>query len=119
MQKSFCKSGELNGSSFVKIPLRCFASLITENDDRYWFLWSFLAKLHPCEIYSCGVTNYRRYIKELNIESFDFTNGFKYSVVHKIEKLNSFSINIFKLKFYQDQNKWKRKLIPTETSKNR
>ena len=32
--------------------------------------------------------------------------------------MNSLSINIFELNFYQDQNKWKHKLIPTEFSRN-
>ena len=32
--------------------------------------------------------------------------------------MNNLSINIFELNFYQDQNKWKHKLIPIEVSKN-
>ena len=44
----FIKSGELNGSSFVKIPLRSSAILYIENNDNFCFLWSILAKLHPC-----------------------------------------------------------------------
>ena len=38
--------------------------------------------------------------------------------MYKIEKLNNLSINIFELNFYQEQNKWKQKLIPFEISKN-
>ena len=30
----------------------------------------------------------------------------------------SLSVNLFELNFYQDQNKWKQKLIPFEVSKN-
>ena len=52
------------------------------------------------------------------MESFVFTNGFRCSDVQKFEKLNFFSINIFELDFYQDQNKWRHKLIPNEVSKN-
>ena len=54
----------------------------------------------------------------MNIEGFDFTNGFNCSDVHKFEKLNNLSINIFELNFYQDGNNWKHNLIPIEISKN-
>ena len=54
----------------------------------------------------------------MNIEGFDFTNGFKCSDVHKLEKLKNLSINIFELNFYQDGNNWKHNLIPIEISKN-
>ena len=62
--------------------------------------------------------NYTHYSSELNIEVFDFSNGYKCSDMHKFEKLNNLSINSFDLNFYQDQNKWKHKLIPIEISKN-
>ena len=32
--------------------------------------------------------------------------------------MNNLSITIFELNFYQDQNRWKRTLIPIEISKN-
>ena len=38
---------ELNGSYYVKIPLRSSAILNNENDDEYCSIWSILAKLHP------------------------------------------------------------------------
>ena len=38
--------------------------------------------------------------------------------MHRFEKLNNLSINIFELNFYQEQNKWKCKLIPIEISEN-
>ena len=31
--------------------------------------------------------------------------------------MNNLSVNIFELNFYQDQNQWKQKLIPSEISK--
>ena len=90
-----------------------------ENNDEYCFLWSILASLHPCEnSHPSRVKIYRQYFNELNIEGFDFTNGFKCSDVHKFEKLNNLCINIFELNFYQDQIKWKHNLIPIELSKN-
>ena len=54
----------------------------------------------------------------MNINGFDFTNGFKCSDVHKFNELNNLSVNIFEINFYQDQNQWKHKLIPIEVSKN-
>ena len=53
----------------------------------------------------------------MNIEAFDFTNGFKCSDVHKFNDLNSLSVSIFELNFYQDKNKWKHNLIPIAISK--
>ena len=44
----FYKTGELNGSNLVKIPLRSNAILNIETNDKYCFLWSILAYLHPC-----------------------------------------------------------------------
>ena len=78
-------------------------------------MWSILAKLHPCEnSHSDRVSNYKPYFNELNIEGFDFSNGFKCSDMYRFEKLNNLSINIYELGF--DQNK--HKLIPIEISKN-
>ena len=39
--------------------------------------------------------------------------------MHKFEKLKNLSINIFELNFYQEQNKWKHKLIPIENESDR
>ena len=54
----------------------------------------------------------------MNNQGFDFVNGFQCSDVHKFNEINNLSIFIFELTFYQDQNKWKHKLIPIEVSKN-
>ena len=64
------------------------------------------------------VLNYRQNFNELNIKFFDFTNGFKCSVVHIFGKLKNLSIKIFEIIFYQYQNKRKHSLIPIEISKN-
>ena len=115
----FYKSTEMNGSNYIKMPLRSNAILNVENNDKYCFLWSILAWLHPCNNnHPNRVSNYRQYFDELNIQGFDFTNGFKCSDVHKFNELNNLSVNIFELVFYQDQNQWKHKLIPIEISKN-
>ena len=57
-------------------------------------------------------------ILELNIGGCDFSYGLKCNDAHKFNELNNLSINIFELNFYQDQKKWKHKLIPIEVSKN-
>ena len=44
----FSITGELNGLRYVNIPLTSSAILIIGNNDKYCFLWSILAFLHPC-----------------------------------------------------------------------
>ena len=57
----FCRTAELNGSNFVKNPLRLSAFLIIENNDKYCFLWSILASLHPCNNnHPNRVSNYKK-----------------------------------------------------------
>ena len=115
MTISFYNTGNMDGSSYIKLPLRSSAILNIKNDDKYCFLWSILAKLHPCEnSHPDRVSNYEPYFNELNIEGFDFTNGFRCSDMYRFEKINNLSINIYELNF--DQNK--HKLIPIEISKN-
>ena len=109
----------MHGSNDVELPLRSSAIIHIENDDKYCFLWSILANLHPCKNnHPNRVSNYRQYFDEINIQGFDFTNGFKSSDLYIFEKLNNLSINKFELSFYQDENKWKHKIISIETSKN-
>ena len=115
----FHKTTEMNGSIYIKIPLRSNAILNVENNDKYCFLWSILACLYPCNNnHPNRVSNYKQYFNELNIQGFDFNKGFNCSDVHKFNELNNLSVNIFELAFYQDRNKWKHKLIPIEISEN-
>ena len=74
----FYKTGELNGSNYVKIPLRSNAILNIENIDKYCFIWSILACLHPCNNnHSNRISNYKQNFDELNNQAFDFTIVFK------------------------------------------
>ena len=115
----FYETTEMNDSNYVKIPLRSNAILNIENNDKYCFLWSIFASLHPCNNnHPNSVSNQRQYFNDLNIQDFDITNGFKCSDVHKFNELNDLSVKIFELNFYQDQNQWKHNLIPIEISKN-
>ena len=109
----------MNGSNYVKIPLRSNAILNIEKNDKHCFLWSIIASLYPCNNnHPNRVSNYRQYFNELNIQNFDFTNGFKCSDVHKVNEVNNLSVIIFELNFYQDQKQWKCNIIPIEISKN-
>ena len=113
-----CKTRELNGSNYDKIPLRSNAILNIQNNDKYCFLWSILAFLHPCEnSHPSRVRSKIQHYDEIKFEGFDFTDGFKCSDVQRFERRNNLSINIFDLNFYQDQDKWKHNLIPIEISK--
>ena len=114
MTISFYNTGNMDGSSYVKIPLRSSAILNIKNNDKYCFLRSILAFLHPCENNSNIVSSYRDYFNELNIEGFDFTNEFRCSDVYRFEKLNNLSKNIYDLAFDQNKNK----VIPIEMSEN-
>ena len=115
----FYKTGELNGSNTVEIPLRTNAILNIESIDKYCFIWSILASLHPCNnFYPNRVSNYKQCFNELNINGFDFSKGFKCSDVQKCNELNNLSVNFFEIIFYQDQNKWRHKVVPIEISKN-
>ena len=114
----FYKIRELNGSNYIKLPLRSKAILNIEDNDKYCFLWSILASFHPCNNnHPNRVSNYKQYFNELNINGFDFSYGFKCSDVHRFNELNNLSINVFKISFYQDKIKWRYKLIPIEISR--
>ena len=59
MKISFYKTTELNGSSYVKIPLRSSAILNFQSNDKYCFIWSILASRHQCEnTHPSRVNNY-------------------------------------------------------------
>ena len=98
MKLPFCKTGELNSSSYVKVPLRSNAILKIENNDSSCFLSSISTYLHPCEnSHPSRVRNYKQYFIELNIDGFGVTNGFKCSDVHKSDEVNNLSVNISEL----------------------
>ena len=99
--------------------MRSNAILNIQNNDKYCFIWSILASLYPCQnTHPSRVNIYVQYFNELNFQSFDFTNGFKCSDVHRFNELNKLSVIIYELKFYQDGDQWKHNIIPVEISKN-
>ena len=88
MKISFYKTVELNGTSYVKIPMRSSAILNVQNNDKNCFIWTIFASLHPCENdHPNRVSNYLQYFSELNFQSLDFTNGFKCNDIHKFNEL--------------------------------
>ena len=91
MAISFYKTGELNGSIYVKIPLRSNAILNIENNVDYCFIWSILASLHPGNNNHPNiVSNFKKYFDELNIQGLNFSKGYKCSDVHKFNEINNF-----------------------------
>ena len=96
MTIKFYNTTELNSSNDGKIPIRSPAILNIENDDKYCFLWSILAHLHPCEkINHNRVTNYKQNFNELNNDGFDFSKKLICTDTHIIEKLSNLSENSF------------------------
>ena len=94
----------------AQISLKSFRSnaiLNIEKNVKFCFIWSMLASLHPCNNnHPNRVSSFEKYFKKSNIQGFDFTNGFKCNdVQNALNALNKLSINIFEIKFYQDQNK--------------
>ena len=73
----------------LKYHLEVQTILNIENDDKYCFLWSILAYLHPCNNnHPNRVSNYRQYFNQLNIEGIDFSNGFRCNDVHRFNEKN-------------------------------
>ena len=83
MKIRFYKTGELNESKYVEFIFRSNAIFYVENIDKFCFLWSILAYLHPCEIsHPLGVKKYSQNFNELNNEGFHFSNGLRCSDAH-------------------------------------
>ena len=45
----FHKTNDINGRTYIKIPIRSNAILNIQNIDTYCFLWSILANMHPVD----------------------------------------------------------------------
>ena len=85
----------------MKNRLRYSAVLYFQNDGRKCLLCSILASLHPSiNIHYKRVSFYKPYFDELNINGFNFINGFKCGHVHKFEGIKNLSINFFELVFH-------------------
>ena len=91
----FHKTGEMNGSSYVKNPLRSSVMLSIQNFDKNCLVCSVLVYLHPIadsrNDHPKRVSNYRHFMFDLNIQGFDSSNKFNCFDVRKFEKLNNLS----------------------------
>ena len=78
----FYKTVELNGTFYVKLPLKRYAIKNIENVDKYCFLWSILARLQHCKnshqkecdtyiLRSLNHEMYLRKIKKSTLSLFD------------------------------------------------
>ena len=111
MTKYVFKITELTGWKYVKLPLKNSALLNNENVDKYCSSLSILTNLHPCQNSQPNrVSSFRQDFDELNIGGLYFTNRFECSHVHKFWTLNTMSINVFEIRFRQEQKKWKQKI---------
>ena len=96
----------MNGSSYVKIPLRSSGILNVENDEKFCFMWSKLASFDPCsDSHRNRISNYVEHFFEKSLPGFNFSNGFKCGDSYNFEKLKTLSIIMFEPSFYQDQTK--------------
>ena len=77
----FYKTTEMNGPSYVYLPMRSCTILNIANHDKFSFIWSIVATLHPITDSKIGhsttVSNFRQFFDEINIKIFGFSNGFK------------------------------------------
>ena len=85
----FCKTGELECSSYVKNHLRPNPILNIKNIDKFCSLGSILAYLFACENSYPSKKICRQQIDELIFECFDFSKGFKCSDVPRFAKLKT------------------------------
>ena len=112
----FHKTNPINGQTYIEFPIRSNAILNIQNTDRYCFLWSILASIHPVNENPHRVSKYIPYKDELSINDIDFTNGMKITDIPKFENLNNeLSINVFEYST-EDDNDYK--LVPLYISKN-
>ena len=96
----FHKTTEMNGSNYLKIPLRSSAIINIANfDDKFCFFLSILVSLYPCKITHLNrVSSYRQNFDELNIDGFDFSLVFKCSDVHILD-ITQFINKYIRIKF--------------------
>ena len=106
----------LNGMTYVKLPIRSNSILNIQNIDRYCFLWSILANIHPVDKSPQRVSKFEPYRDELNITNIEFTTGMRIVDIPRFEKLNpTLSKNTFEYSSKEDND---HKLVPIYISKH-
>lgn len=90
----------LSGSSFIKLPAAIKskqACVNIRNNDKYCFLWSVVAALHPAKSHPERVTSYPDFRNVINFQ--DITFPLSFSDIERFEANNSeIGINIYGLK---------------------
>ena len=71
----FFETNEMNGSYYVKFPLRCSGILNIDNDDKFCFVWAIFVSAHPSG-------NYHP-IRVSNIETILMNEAFKVLISQK------------------------------------
>ena len=93
MTLSFYKTTRINGSYYVKNPVRSSTISTIENDDKYYFLWSILASVHSSKIIILIEYQVKDYFfDQSTYQNFDFSDRFNCSDFHINEKKNNLSI---------------------------
>jgi hypothetical protein len=110
---STAKYRPLVGSSYIPTPsiiANKHAVVNVKNfNDNLCFVWSVLAQLHPAEHNPDRLTNYERYLGEINVNGLEFPLSVKH--IPKFESLNP-TIRITVLAFDEDEKDF----IPLYTS---
>ena len=106
------KYSPIAGRSFIPLPKEVVnkrAVLNIKNDDNKCFMWCVLARLHHFGKNPERVSNYARYIKELNYDGIDFPVSI--DQIGRFESQNNLSVNVYG---------WseERKLFPIRVSDN-
>ena len=103
----------IRGGSYILTPpsLRKKQAIVNvKNNDEYCFLWSIVAALHPAEEHADRISNYRKYMRELNRSSLTFPVHPKHDL-KGFEDDNDLSINVY---CYEDEV-----VAPTRISEKR
>ena len=94
----FYKQNGIRGNSYVKLPMRSNAFLNIQNEEKFCFIWSILAKSYPINKHAYRVEYYKNHFNKYNISDIDFTKSMHISDIPKFERLkNNLSKNVFEL----------------------
>lgn len=94
------KFNPLRGSSYIDLPhdIRNKKAVINvKNSDVQCFKWALLSALYPANKSSDRVSSYSKYENKLNFVGVPFP--VKLTDIHKIEKLNNLSVNVYGLEY--------------------
>lgn len=92
------KYNPLRGSSFIELPrdiINKKAVINVKNNDHECFRWAVLSGLYAPKSHCNRVSSYVLHKNKLNFENLTFP--LKFGDIHKFEKMNDISINVFGL----------------------